>query len=216
MRARRGSAGFTLVETLASLTLLALLAVMLEAGLQFSRLKLARISGASAGQAIEAAQGALRERLTRSFPSAQFVTASPYVEFDGEPDHLDFKAPPPDAEAPNAVRHYDLGLAANGDLVLSSVSDLAADADAQREQSVLVRGATGLHLDYFGAAAPENQLSWRDTWRQQSTLPQLVRVRVEFAPGDQRVWPDMVVNVAATLDALCVIDPGTGGCKGRS
>jgi hypothetical protein len=34
--------------------------------------------------------------------------------------------------------------------------------------------------------------------------------------GDPRVWPELIVHPAATVDSLCVIDAATGDCRGRA
>ena len=42
--------------------------------------------------------------------------------------------------------------------------------------------------------------SWRDEWHEQKFLPDLVRLRVTFADGDEGAWPDLVVapRISAT------------------
>jgi general secretion pathway protein J len=215
MKPIRGNEGFTLVETLASLAVLALLSLLLTAGMQYGRIRLTRLDAESTGESIEAAQDALRARLRDVFPTGGFTGATPVVEFDGDADRVAFMAPPPAAEAPSALRHYTLLLSPSGDLTLNSISDVAADA-SQTERVVLLRGVSSLHLDYFGATAADGQTAWRQHWAQQSSLPRLVRMRLEFPQGDRRVWPTLLVAPAATLDSLCVIDANTGGCRGRA
>jgi general secretion pathway protein J len=212
----RASAGFTLVEALASLAVLALVSLMLVTGTHFARARLARLQAADDGEVVEAAQELLRARLARAYPYARPYTGFPRVEFNGLPDRLEFFAPPPDADAPDALQHYALGLTAGGGLQLSRASDLANDPAASAKSTPLLRGVRELAVDYFGPAPPDNQPRWRARWEQQDSLPRLVRVRVGFAPGDRRVWPDLIVAPAATLDSLCDIEVNTGACRGRS
>ena len=47
------------------------------------------------------------------------------------------------------------------------------------------------------------------------TLPTAVRVHVEFAGADSRVWPDLVIAPRVTADQGCVYDPVTHHCRGR-
>jgi type II secretory pathway pseudopilin PulG len=212
----RADAGLTLVEALASLTVLALLGVLLVSGTQFARLRLTRMQASDQGKVVEAAQDLLRGRLQRTFPYVRPNTGFPTVDFDGLPDKILFSGTPPDSKAPDALQHYVLTLAPGGVLQLTMVSDLANDPLQQTRAIPLLRGVAGLDLAYFGPAAPDNQPRWRPRWEQQATLPSLVRVRVAFAPGDRRVWPDLVVGPAATLDSQCQIEVNTGGCRGRS
>jgi general secretion pathway protein J len=210
-------AGYTLVETLVSLSILALLALLITSGAQFARLQLARGGDdAGRGRAIQAAQGFLRARLQRAFAYGKTVlTGSPTVDFDGQPDHIRFYASPPDARAPDALQQYDLEVAPGGVLRLRMISDLANDPSAA-QATPLLAGVAGVDIAYFGAAAPDGRPQWRARWEQQPNLPRLVRLRVRFAPGDRRFWPDLIVSPAATLDSLCEIETNTGSCRGRS
>jgi general secretion pathway protein J len=210
------SAGFTLVEALASLAILALVSLMLVAGTGFARARLSRLQAADDGEIVEAAQDLLRARLTHAFPYARTASGVPRVEFDGLPDRLDFYGPPPDADAPDALQHYVLGVTTAGVLQLTRVSDLANEPAASTKGVALLRGVTGIAIDYFGAAPPDNRPRWRERWEQQDTLPRLVRLRVGFASGDRRIWPDLIVAPAATLDSLCEIEANSGACRGRS
>jgi general secretion pathway protein J len=212
----RATAGFTIVEALVSLAILALLSLMLVAGTQHARLRLHRLQAADDGEIVETAQDLLHGRLARAFPYARPNAGTPTVEFDGTPDRLQFFAPPADAAAPDALQSYVLSLTTGGVLQLSGVSDLANDPNQSVRRLALLRGAAALNIDYFGAAAPDNRPRWRARWEQQAVLPALVRVRVSFPPGDPRTWPDLIVAPAATLDSLCQIDIHTGGCRGRT
>ena len=216
MTTRTGSEGFTLVETLASLTLIGLLSLLLETGAVAGRQRLARFEQASAGETVEAAEGLLRARLERSYPAAHLYGVNPTIDFTGMPDQLNFIAPPRDAAGPDMLRHYQLTLAPNGDLQLNSVSDLANDPTQPSERLVLLRGVASLDLAYYGVLANDRVPAWRARWESQALLPSLVRVRVAFAPGDPRQWPSLVVRPAATLDSACIIDPNTSRCRGRS
>jgi general secretion pathway protein J len=207
------SAGFTLVEALVTLALMAGVGLMLLTGMQLlHRREPGRGGGA---RSVESAQLWLRSRLTRAFPLTSLRTGTPMVDFDGQAETVAFVAPPPDAEAPDAVEHYSLAVSPAGDLQLQMVSDLAIDPEQKRDLKLL-SGATTLKLDYFGPAPPDNQPRWRSSWQQQPSLPALVRIRVGFPPGDRRVWPDLIIDPRATLDSQCVIVKATGLCQGRS
>ena len=214
-RAAAGEAGFTLVETLASLTLLGLLGLLLVMGAQTARLRLARIDQGGQGEAIETAQTTLRARIERSFPLTTLLTPTAIIDFDGRFDQVAFIAPAPQAQGPGALYHYQLHLAPNGDLVLESISEMALDASPAQNRLVLMRGVSSLDLAYFGPAGPHGAGQWQNSWEQQSILPQLVRVRLGFGPRDPRQWPDLIIHPAATLDSSCAIDVNTGHCRGR-
>ncbi|MDR6183003.1 prepilin-type N-terminal cleavage/methylation domain-containing protein [Asaia bogorensis] len=54
------------------------------------------------------------------------------------------------------------------------------------EQRVLLSGLEGVEWHYYASG------HWSPTWYG-NTLPELVRLRLVFAPGDARHWPDIVV-----------------------
>jgi general secretion pathway protein J len=212
---REPEAGFTLVETLASLSLLALLSLMLIAGAATGRVWSLRQGQGADEEVIVAAQDALRARLEHAYPAISALTNPPTIAFGGLDDHAEFVAPAPEAQGPDALWRYRFELQPNGDLVLLSRNDLAIDETRYARRQVLVRGVAGLQLAYFGASGTDGALRWVTRWQNQTALPRLVRARLTFAPGDPRRWPDLVVRPAAELDSLCVLDPTTGRCRGR-
>jgi hypothetical protein len=215
MRPAGGDDGFTLVDTLASLTLLAMLSLLLVMGAQAGRLRLARIDQAGQGETIEAAQTLLRARIERSFPLTTLLTPEAVIDFNGQYNEMAFTAPAPQSRAPDALYHYRLALGANGDLTLDSSSDLAGDAGQAQDHLVLLRRVASLDIAYFGPPGPGGAGQWVNHWDQQPNLPRLVRVRLDFAPEDRRQWPDLIVRPASTLDSACAIDPHTSHCRGR-
>jgi type II secretory pathway pseudopilin PulG len=208
--------GYTLVEALASLALLGLVSLLLVAGLQTAHLRLARLAQGGETDSIAAAQQILRSRIESSFPRTVLETTTAQIDFDGKNNELDFSAPPPQSHGPDALYHYRLFLAGNGDLRLDASDDLALDQSHPADQSVLAHNVTGLDLAYFGPGGQPNQSAWSSHWQQAATLPLLVRVRLSFAGGDRRFWPTLIVRPAATLDSSCVIDVNTGLCQGRT
>jgi general secretion pathway protein J len=215
-RARASQAGFTLVETLASLTLLALLSLMLIAGAATGRAWSARLGRGAEGESVEAAQQALRSRLEGVFPAIAALSNLPIIDFQGQDDRVDFDAPAPASAGPDAFWRYRLELEPNGDLALLARNDLALDETRYAQRQILLRGVAGLQLAYFGPYGTAGVVGWAGRWQNQSAVPRLVRVRLSFPPGDRRRWPDLVIRPAAELDPACVIEPSTGRCRGRS
>jgi len=221
-----GDAGFTLVETLVSLALMALLAMMLATGMHTGRRAWESLeSQAARGQSVAQVQSLLRTRLERAFPAIRYDASRPYVEFAGATDRVQFLAPPPDASAPAALDRYTLAMTTGGNLVLASASTLLARVDraagaGERTRiwtdRLLLSRIDGFELAYFGSAAPDYQRRWRSRWQSEPALPELVRLRVRFAGTDRRNWPDLIVHPAATLDSGCIVDSARAVCRGRS
>jgi general secretion pathway protein J len=210
-----GAAGFALVEALASLVIVGLISLMLMQGVGVGRRVWQRIdSRTAAGEAIDGAQTALRDRIEQIYPATLYDRNPPYVDFDGAADSLVLLASPSKATRPAPLQRYSLALTAAGDLVLSSISDVAVNGAPVSDQ-VLVSGVRALDLAYFGAADPDQTRRWRPSWRFQPTPPELVRVRVAFDARDARRWPDLIIRPRATIDSACILSPLSGRCKGR-
>lgn len=221
------------MELLASLTVLGLLSLMILAGLGGRSIAWNRMDrDSSGGEAVEAVQGLLRQRIGHAWPITLYNIVPPGPDFHGDTARMDFLAPPPAASAPGPLRRYQLALDAGGDLVLDSLSDVAMDQQHWSDRQVLLHGVQSLELSYFGAplkprtgavaaivaVAPTGGPSvadWQPSWNQQPVMPSLVRIRLAFLDGDRRRWPDLIVHPAANIDTSCVLVPATGGCRGR-
>lgn len=209
--------GFTLIELLVSLAILAMLSAMLLTGLASGRRSWQRVEArVSAGEDVTATQQYLRTLVWRIFPQGSFNGSQPRVIFSGNEKAMMFQSAVPDAKAPAPPQLYRLSLSASGALVLDSQSTLTLSPDRMSDRATVTSGVTSLEFAYFGTAAPDMQPRWRNRWDGQSMLPQMIRIRAGFAPGDRRVWPDLIVQPAATMDSLCVFVPATGRCRGRA
>jgi general secretion pathway protein J len=209
--------GFTIIELLVSLVILGMLGLMIVTGLGSGRRVWERMdASALAIEQVDGAQTLLRDRIERTYSATRFDAATPYADFRGLANRINFLAPPPEISRPQALWRYDLSLSAGGDLLLSWWSDVAANPDHPAITTVTVlRGVQAIDIGYFGAAAPDFTPRWRSSWDHQAAPPRLVRVRLAFAPGDRREWPEMIVKPAADVDVRCILDVATGKCGGR-
>jgi general secretion pathway protein J len=215
--------GFTLLELLVSLFILALTAAMLMAGMVTMRQVAERSAQQSAtGESIVTAQTILRERIENMVASTRFDTLAPVVDLRGGTNIVSFFAPAPPAQRPSTVARYRLLRTAPGDIVLYAVSDLSdrvnayAPGEAGWTPTVLLTGVEALEMGYYGAAPPDNQRRWRTQWVERQQPPELIRVRIAFKPGDPRQWPEFIARPAATVNSACRIDSFTGRCSGES
>ncbi len=198
----RRQAGFTLVELLVAMTLLAFLSIALFGGLRFgARSWEAVVDSSTERDHIVSTQNFLRDRL------GQLTLPGPAGprrldddgRLEGGPERLEFTAPWLSALSLGGLYrftlwHEDTG---KGRLMLRW-QPAEADPDALDElgdlagERVLLDGIAGFALSYYGAADEETELEWLDQWESPGAPPRLVRIDLAFADA-RLVWPDFVV-----------------------
>ncbi|HSZ75415.1 MAG TPA: hypothetical protein VK779_11390 [Rhizomicrobium sp.] len=210
------TAGYALIELIASLVILGMISTLMVSGVVAGRRVWERLDTSNtAGDSVSAAQMALRQRLEHVFPETRYDSHPPYAFFQGDTSSVAFLAEPRDQQRPNALRLYHLTLGTDGALTLASASEVAIDPNVSDDNQVLLRGVQSLNVDYYGPGG-DGVPSWQLRWKEQPAPPQLIRIRVQFAPGDVRQWPDLLIKPVANVDSECVLNAATGKCRGRA
>lgn len=212
-RRRAGAAGFTLVELVVAITLFAMLSALLVGGFRFgSRVwEQAEVTAAQVTE-VEAAYSVIRRLLTSALPIAGATPEGDvHADFWGEADGVSFVGPAPAQAFVGGLHTITLARVAGptGQRLVLNVRPFVADdgiaaplsrkakaADRLDKSVVLVDGATAIEFLYFGNDDSGPAPRWRSRWAQQPMLPRLVRVRVAFAAGDRRIWPDLIAQPA--------------------
>jgi prepilin-type N-terminal cleavage/methylation domain-containing protein len=182
---RSPSRGFTLLELLVAVALLALLAASVLGAVRL----IARATGPVSTAAIEATYTLagmdwLGAQLRSALPVEDLDAAAPSgaVRFSGTGDRLRFVVPAPDAFA--AYGYVELELISLEDALdarlLAYSPDPSTSAVLHAER--LVTGS-GARFEYFGRTAPGRDPGWHDRWRGEAGLP--ARVRIAFTGGGQ-------------------------------
>ncbi len=214
---RRQDAGFSLIEMLVSLAVMGMAAWLLTAGIE--RIALGTQAANRTDNRLDAlatAQRLLRQRLTAIEPVTDTPAGSSALDFTGQAQTIDFVGRVADRGAPDALQHYRLQRDADGDLMLLSLSTL----DSHGRQSPgwaplkLLSGTTQISIRYLGQnrRVAEQHAVWQADWADRTSLPMLVRIGVDFAAGDHRQWPDLIVHPRAATPEPCPRDVLTGGC----
>lgn len=208
----RQQRGFTLLELMIAMTLLALLSAVL-----FGSFRLAGRSTDGGEQKVEAAssmrlaQDFLRSNLEAQHPLRMRRIVEWPIVFRGARDELRYAADLPPRVAGGGIWLFRLAVRtddAKSPLVLERViPDLAADAPpefANAERSVLAEGIAGLTLGYYGRdadAATSVAPTWRDHWDNPQLLPMMIRIDVK--PRQGPAWPTMYVRPREAPEAGC-------------
>lgn len=213
-------AGFTLTELLVSLSVLALMSLLLLQGIKASgHLWRRSLNASEVAENIQSAQELVRYRLERTYFETALDAIPAYPFFIGADTNLTFVSAPPDNNGTAELRIYTLSVTTGGDLVFSSISSLdpnpASKQPSSRRTEVLLRDVQSIDISYFDAGPGEDR-GWKPSWKKRIHPPALVRLRVNFPPGDNRWWPTLLVHPIATTDRDCQLSPRSSVCAGRS
>jgi general secretion pathway protein J len=211
--------GFTLVEMLVALVLISLIVSMLFGGLRLASRTWDGVEAkAQRTEAQRLARSFLRRSLLQSRKVLWQSERRQFILFYGDAGQLEFVTPLAGHVGLGGLYLLRVALLdrdQGNDLVLQrwlvnpGVLD-GEDADIPVWQpleppgridvpfdgpmgaygtSLLLKGVEAMELSYFGQYQGEPEAQWREDWKEQTLLPQLVRIRLT---GDEQ-WPDLVV-----------------------
>jgi len=207
----RGTAGFTLLELLVTMSLLGLLTMVMFGGMRFGVQVWARTgSDLTASNSLRKAENLIQRELSRAYPLYSSNGTTAQIAFDGEPHRIRYLAP--SSDVPGAMD--DVILEANGDgqsvtLVRTAKAELARSDEVHR--STLVSKIHSIAFSYFGAAQDGAKPEWSGDWRQKTRLPTLIRIMIVAADATHT----FVVAPHLSADAGCSFDALTKNCRGR-
>ncbi|WP_110973390.1 prepilin-type N-terminal cleavage/methylation domain-containing protein [Pseudomonas huaxiensis] len=168
--------GFTLLELLASISLMGLLMVLVAGAY--------KSSAGALGNAMAASQRMGQERAAKLFLRKAIEGLYPSGGFMGEPDRAEFIAPLPMGLGGQPRRHR-LEVTAVGKAGLElRVTFLASDREVLwGDPQVLISGLRDLGLSYRGFDDMRRDSGWLDHWPWPQRAPRLVRLQMRNAQG---------------------------------
>jgi general secretion pathway protein J len=220
MSRRCKAAGFTLLELLVAMTVLAVLTGLLATSVSFG----ARIWEREQRQLeqwaeLQMVQDVIRRTLGEAWPlSVPTGTDTQNAGFVGSSTSIDFLGPPPAQSLVGGIYQYGLLSRAGPEgvsLVLTwglrspdgtqrtvrrdRIGPKRRGDNVEVKEIILVDRLINAEFSYFGSSDGDDQAEprWRDRW-QEAKLPLLVRMHVQFPAGDRRRWPDFLVAPAIT------------------
>ena len=209
--ARHGTGGFTLLELLVAMTLLALLAGLLFGGLSFG-VRVWEKGDAELEKLAELqiAQGLIRRAIGRTLISKVSDGESEDAAiFEGTAGGLRLIGPAPAQSLPGGLYRLSLrgdDLQGKRRLVMTwrlvGPDDKEPHADEDENLVVLVDNVADVTFAYFGADNEDGESQWQDRWEGMFGLPRLVRIDVTFGDGDARVWPELIVAPMVAASGL--------------
>ena len=201
-------AGFSLVELLIVLALLAVIASLLVGAIASARQALQAVDRQGVRAAVPAVQAVLRRLITEARPgpdTSERIDAD--RAFVGGPDRMSFVSSFVPQGQHGGLWRYEIGLDAGGEaagvLVLAQrivrpVPQSAGGSPPRETRTVLIKEVRGLRLRYFGAAKKDGTPRWHDSWQHPFRLPHLVSVDIDLAQKEQRQWTPLVAGPSLT------------------
>jgi general secretion pathway protein J len=212
MNDRNRSAGFTLLELLVAISVLALLCLSIARGLHLGAdgWTRAREHSAQAGR-LRDARRLITQLIAGAIPA--FADPSPddrRIAFAGAPETMALITRlPPSAGTPlmAAARLY----VENQTFTLAWHPDLPrADGGGQLPDTstIIATHVAGVRFRYQDRAA-----GWHDDWSGQTELPRAIAITI--ADGDERrgIWPALIVEPRANGNTACLYDPSDIECR---
>jgi general secretion pathway protein J len=189
--------GFTLLEMLVSLVVLGFLVVGLTQGVR-AGLRLWDAQTLRVGETGELDAGA---RVLRGLLSGIWVppqggvgrSATGKTDIEGHPDSLAFQGDLPTGLGTTRLANITIELRERR-LVLRWSPHRHEVTNAPEPEPIeteLIRGVERLDLAYWGSPSPDRAARWQAQW-DGPDIPGLIRVRLAFAKGDRRRWPDLI------------------------
>ena len=209
--------GFTLIELIAAITLLAVLTTIL-----MGTVRGAERSTSAANEAVERTeqyartQAFLREHISGVLPMRWRREVSQPLKFSGKAASLTYFAPVTSQIAEGGVMWWQLAIAKSqqkSQLVLrrqpSDPEEKAVpDLSLAEQPIVLADNIEALSLSYFdpGYDALTNPDSgvWVDAWDENARMPAIIAIRVTETGGKR--WPDLYVPVKLSQALGCNFD----------
>ncbi len=220
--AARRRAGFTLVELLVSMVVLALVAVVMTSGLRFVlRAMSSTDSRREAMEELTLGLSVLRGELERAEPLMVKVGKRDLVLFSGGSDRVRFgNVEPPYLHGPPYLAYEYAVVPDNGgnyriELRRAALDPAAPDlavVEAGEARTVL-RVGPELRFSYFGKLGERDAAAWHKSWPIGPKLPQAIRL----AAGDDPAWPELTVAMRVMAPWYCGVaeGPSTAGCSDK-
>ncbi len=192
-------AGFTLIEMVVALALLALMTALLAGSMSGARRVLAVVERNTTVVSIGAVQTYIRSALASVVPPQSGDGNDAAGAFSGSRSNLRFTTTFAAQGQVDGAYRVALSLMPSAvgttlDLIVTQTLVRDGDIDgvttiAPQLRSVLIPNIAGFEIGYFGAQGEiPDEMGWHSEWTKRDRIPRLIRIDVRFLSGDPRVW----------------------------
>lgn len=219
----RRECGFTLMEVVIALVLLALLMSLAYGAFRTTAASVERGEALiDRTERMRVAQQFLRRQLSFALPmmfERVDLGADENKVFEGDGETLRYVAPMPGYLARGGAHVQTLRLRSDGDglrlefehVLLNGFDPLEPAPREQRPPVVLLQGASDASFEYRGLDEEGLLGEWLSSWEDRARLPLMVRLNVEWPDRAQMRWPPLDVPL---MRAVAVPGLGNVGLEG--
>jgi general secretion pathway protein J len=219
----RRQAGFTLIELVVAMALLATMMLLLYGGLNFS-LRSWDAGDTNGRRTADRRIGTnfLRRELSEIFPMRWKEPMTLKFAFEGAEHTLKFVSSRPAGVTQGGLSMVSLAVerepgGRKRDLVMRRAmpDDEALNFNAldKAERNVLMADIDSVSFEYFGAENDFTAPQWTPSWTTPARIPEMVRLRIRDADGTP--LPEMAVKVQLGEEAGCLENVFQRSCRPR-
>ena len=199
--------GFTLLELLVSLVLLALILSFVGGALRFGTRAWEAAGALDRGASMGAVRHFLEQRLAEAMPVYERDEAGRVrIAFRGLSQELSFVSPFSRGAAGGGLYRFSLHLqpvlggARTGTALALKQSLFQPDVvrpvfEIPEDGQPLLEDIAGIGLRYFGRKDARSPAAWHTEWTRVDALPELIEVSVLLREQDARAWLPLVVEL---------------------
>jgi general secretion pathway protein J len=193
MKTRDHDGGFTLIEMLVAMSLLALIAAY---GVSTLR-TLSHVKTIEAGMDLQNVTEATRNHLRATLGDARVVfdvndRTGTVVVFEGKQESVTAVAPLDDRTVRGGLYKLRYHLVGK-ELVLDYALLRPQGQTPANGQVVLVGNVKSLSIDYFGASDGSGQKSWATNWQGTDQLPERIRLSLQLEQAPADTWTPLEI-----------------------
>jgi general secretion pathway protein J len=204
--ASKRTAGFSLLEVLVALSLLALIMAAMPSVVQLARRTWESSQAIDAAGSQRIAERFLRDRIAQAMPLAQKrADGSAPVLFEGVADRVTFVAPSVDGPPGTGLFVFEVrsSRGSRGEMTVLLAwrpyrpalnGDGGSESGGER---IVLEDVTMFGLRYLGRQTATGERVWTEAWARSNALPELVELRIVSRDGVVASPPTMVIELLA-------------------
>jgi general secretion pathway protein J len=220
---KRSQAGFTLLELVVAMALLATMMLLLYSGLNFGirSWDAGDVNGRRTADR-RIGENFLRREIAELFPMRWKEPNVVKFAFEGERDRMRFVSSRPAGLSQGGLSLVGLEVQdeGGGSRRRNLVMRRAMPDDEQKsfdpldkaEPTLMLAGVQSVSFEYFGSENDFTPPQWTDTWKPANRIPEAIRLHIV---ADDGPLPDMSVRISLGEEAGCLENAFQRNCRPR-